>query len=83
MDMDMAKDTDMELEYFCWISIRRYSRYCAVWITCDTSRRKLQQRYKLTAPLPNDYYDMLILKNSYHHWDFSQNYVLAEFEVWG
>ncbi len=85
MDMDMDKDTDMELEYFCWISIRRYSHYCAVWITCDTSRRKLQQRYKLIAPLPNDYYDMLILKNSYRHWDFSQNYVLAEFEVsvWG
>jgi hypothetical protein len=32
MKTDMVKDTDMELEYFCWISIRRYSRYCTVWI---------------------------------------------------
>ncbi len=83
--MDMDKDTYMELEYFCWISIWRYSCYWAVWITCETSRRKLQQRYKLVAPLPNEYYDILILKNSYRHWDFSPNYVLAELEVsvWG
>jgi hypothetical protein len=84
-NMDMDKDTDMELEYFCWISIRRYSRYCGVWITCDTSRCKFQQRYKLVAPLLNDYYDMLILRNSYCHWDFSPNEVLAKLEVsvWG
>ncbi len=59
MDMETDMDTVMELEYFCWISIQRYSRYCAVWITCDTSRRKFQQRYKLVAPLPNEYYDIL------------------------
>jgi hypothetical protein len=78
-------DMDMELEYFCWISIRRYSRYCDVWITCDTSRCKFQQRYKLVVPLPNEYYDILILKNSYRHWDFFPNYVLAALEVsvWG
>jgi hypothetical protein len=40
MDMETDMDTDIELEYFCWISIQRYSRYCAVLITCDTSRRK-------------------------------------------
>ncbi len=82
---DMDKDTYMELAYFCWISIRRYSCYCIVWITCDTSRRKFQQRYKLVAPLLNEYYDILILKNSYCHWDFSPNYVLGELEVsvWG
>ncbi len=85
MDMDMDKDTDMELEWFCRISIRRYSRYCAVWITCDTSWCKFQQRYKLVATLPNEYYDILILKKSYRHWDFCPNYVLAELEVsvWG
>jgi hypothetical protein len=54
-DIDMDKDTDMELEQFSWISICRYSRYCAVWITCDTSQRKFQQRYKLVAPLLNEY----------------------------
>ncbi len=60
MDIDMDKDTNMELEYFRWISIRRYSCYCAVWITCDTSRRKFQQRYNIVVPHPNEFYDMLI-----------------------
>jgi hypothetical protein len=78
MDMETDMDTDMELEYFCWISIQRYSRYCAVWIICDTSQRKFQQRYKLVAPLPNEYYDILLKENSYRHWDFFPNYVLAE-----
>jgi hypothetical protein len=84
-ETDMDMDMELELEYFCWISIRRYSRYCAVWIACDTSGRKFQQRYELVAPLPNEYYDILILKSSYRHWDFFPNYVLAELEVsvWG
>ncbi len=76
--MDIDKDTDMEL----LLSIRRYS---AVWISCDTSWRKFQQRYKLVATLPNKNYDMLIFKNSYRHWDFFPNDVLAELEIslWG
>ncbi len=59
-ETDMDKDKDMELEYFSLISIQRYSRYCTVWITCDTSQRKFQQHCKLVAPLPNEYYDILI-----------------------
>ncbi len=70
-------DTDRDMD--------KNSRYSAIWITCDTSRRKFQQRYKLVAPLPNENYDMLILKNTYRHGDFSPNDVLAELEisVWG
>jgi hypothetical protein len=51
----------------------------------DTSQRKFQQRYELVAPLPTKKYDMLIFKNSYRHWDFSPNDVLAELEIslWG
>jgi hypothetical protein len=37
-DMDTDTDTDRELEYFCYISIGRYSPYSAIWITCDTSQ---------------------------------------------
>jgi hypothetical protein len=50
-----------------------------------TSQRKFQQRYKLEASLPNENYDMIILKNSFRYWDFSPNDVLAELEisVWG
>ncbi len=81
IDTDMDKDTDMELEYYRWISIRPYRRYSAVWITCDTARRKLHQRYKLVAPLHNEKYDMLILKNSYRYWDFSPNDVLADLKM--
>ncbi len=52
---------------------------------CDTSRRKFQQRYELVAQIPNENYDMHILKNSYRHWDFSPIDVLAELEIslWG
>jgi hypothetical protein len=47
--------------------------------------RKFQQRYKLVAPLPDENYDILTLKNSYRYWDFSWKDVLAELEisVWG
>jgi hypothetical protein len=82
MEMDTEMDTETELEYFCWIYICRYSCYSAVWITCDTSRHKFQQRYQLVAPIPNENYDMLILKkNPYRHLDFSPNDVLAELEM--
>jgi hypothetical protein len=53
----------------------------SIRITCDTSRRKFQQRYELVAPLPNENYDMLILKNSYHPWDSFPDDVLAELEI--
>jgi hypothetical protein len=76
-DLDTGMDTDMDRGHGHGYGIRRYS---AVWITCDTSRHKFQQRYKLVAPLPNENYDMLILKNSYRYWDFSLNNVLAELE---
>ncbi len=61
-DTDKNKDTDMELEYFCDISMWRYSPHSTVWITYDTSQRKLQQRYKLVAPLPGENYNVQILK---------------------
>jgi hypothetical protein len=78
-DIDADIDTDIDTE------IDRDSRYSAIWITCDISWRNFQQRYKLVAPLQNENYDMLILKNSYRHWDFSPNAVLTELEisVWG
>jgi hypothetical protein len=50
IDTDIDKDTDMELEYFCYLH-GAIGRYSAVWITCDTSQRKFQQRYKLVAQL--------------------------------
>ncbi len=36
-DKDKDTDTDMELHYFWLISIQRYSRFSAIWITCETS----------------------------------------------
>jgi hypothetical protein len=48
IDKDIDKDMDMELEYFCYLH-GAIGRYSAVWITCDTSQRKFQQRYKLVG----------------------------------
>jgi hypothetical protein len=81
IDTDIYTDIDMDIDR----DMDKDSRYSAIWITCDISRRKFQQRYKLVVPLPNKNYDMLIFKKSYRHWDFSPNDVLAELEisVWG
>jgi hypothetical protein len=66
MEIDTDIDTDIRQGHgqghrpgigILLLSIQRYG---AVWITCDTSRRKFQQRYKPVAPLPNENYDMLI-----------------------
>jgi hypothetical protein len=50
----MDTDVDIKFSYFSQISIRRYSRYRTVWITCDTSRCKFQRRCKLIALLPDE-----------------------------
>jgi hypothetical protein len=73
LDLDTLFIFGMELEYFFLISIQCYSRYSAIWITCDISRRKFQQLYKLIAPLPDVNYDMQIFKNSYRCWNCSLN----------
>ncbi len=69
-DTETEMDTDMELEYFDKISARHY-----------TSRRNFQQRYKLVAPLLMSTPTCLFKKNSYRHWDFSPNDVLAKLEI--
>ncbi len=82
-DMDKDTDTDMELEFFCKTSIRRYSCYSSVWITCDTSWRKFPWYYtcKLVVPPPDENYDMHIFKNLCRRWNCSPNDVLAELEI--
>ncbi len=69
----MDSDTDKDMQ--------PYSRYSAAWITCDTSRRKFQQRYKLVALLPDENYNKQIGKNSYRCWNCLPNDVLAELEI--
>ncbi len=59
-DPEMDTETDVEIDTDIDRDMDKNSRYCAIWITCDISRRKFQQRYKLVAPLPNENYDMLI-----------------------
>ncbi len=75
---DTFTETDMELKYFCYISIWRYRR---LWITCDTSRRKFQWRYHFVAALPGENYEMQILINLYRHRNSSPNDVLAGLET--
>ncbi len=58
-DMDMDTDTDVDIT-FSKISIWGYCHYSAIWITCDTSLHKFQQRYKLAALLPDENYVMQI-----------------------
>jgi hypothetical protein len=61
IDMDIDTDIDTDIDRDIDRDMDKDSRYSAIWITCDISRRKYQQRHKLAAPLPNENYDMLIL----------------------
>ncbi len=68
-DTNMDKDTDTDTWNWntlavCYISIWRCSPYSAVWIICDSPQCKFQRRYEHVAPLPDENYDMQILKCS-------------------
>jgi hypothetical protein len=69
IDMDIDRDTDIELEYFCcpYGAIVAIAPYRLPVTHHDASSNKFQERYKLIAQLPNENYDMLILKNPYRH----------------
>ncbi len=77
--MDMDTDTDKDRAYG---AIAPYglpvTRHGASSNSAINMWGKLQQPYKLVAPLPNENY-------SYRYWDFSLNDMLAELEisVWG
>jgi hypothetical protein len=78
MDTDMDKDTAYGAIAPNGLTVIRHG---ASSNSARNMWRKFQQRYKLVAPLPNENYDMLILKNSYRYWDFSVNNMLAELEI--
>jgi hypothetical protein len=84
MDMDMDTDTDKDKDtaygaiapYGLPVTHHGASSNSVINLWC-----KFQQHYKLVAPLPNENYDMLLLKNNYLCWDFSLNTVSAELEI--
>ncbi len=59
MDTDTNLELELELEYLCKIYIRRYSLYCPIGISSNTSLRKFQRHYKLVAPLYEMNYDIV------------------------
>ncbi len=62
------------------MSLRRYCRYSAVWITFDTSRRNFQRHYKLIALLLDEDYNKQTLK-FISLLELLSNDVLAELEI--
>jgi hypothetical protein len=68
MDTDMDKDTAYGAIALYGLPVTHHG---ASFNSAKNIWRKFQQRYKLVAPLPDENYDILTLRNSYRYWDFS------------